>query len=88
MRQNLRSDDVLSRFGGDEFVIIMPNCTRSNAAERLATIRENIKKYNSNFSFSAGIADSNEALTLDALISMADERMYKEKMEKRRNETS
>lgn len=88
VRQNLRSDDVLSRFGGDEFVIIMPNCTRSNAAERLATIRENIKKYNSNFSFSAGIADSNEALTLDALISMADERMYKEKMEKRRNETS
>ncbi len=83
--KNLRSEDCLARFGGDEFIIIMPNCTRDNAFERLNDIRENIKKYNSNFSFSAGISDSNEAFTLDNIISIADKRMYEEKMEKRRN---
>ena len=82
---NLWSEDCLARFGGDEFIIIMPNCTRDNAFERLKDIRENIKKYNSNFSFSAGISDSNEASTLDNIISIADKRMYEEKMEKRRN---
>ena len=41
--KNLRSEDCLARFGGDEFIIIMPNCKRDNAFERLNDIRENIK---------------------------------------------
>ncbi len=83
--QNLRTEDFLSRFGGDEFIIIMPNCTRFDAVSRINTIRKNIKKFNDNFSFSAGISDSNEASTLDNIISIADKRMYEEKMEKRRS---
>ena len=80
----LRADDVLARFGGDEFIIIMPNCNRANATQRLNSIRENIEKNNNSFAFSAGIADSNEGSKLDTLISIADKRMYKEKIEKRK----
>lgn len=79
----LRTDDVLARFGGDEFIIIMPNCNRINATERLNSIKKNIEKNDNIFSFSSGVVDSNEASTLDTLISIADERMYKEKIQKR-----
>ena len=71
---NLRADDIISRFGGDEFILLLNGCTCEDARTRLNDIRNNIK-----FPFSAGISDSTETKTLDALISSADKRMYLEK---------
>lgn len=88
MSKHINSKDVLARFGGDEFILIMPECNCSDAFSRLNKIKNFLQNDEQNFPFSSGIVDSTEANTLDELISLADKRMYKEKMEKRRNETS
>lgn len=82
----IRSEDVLSRFGGDEFILLMPNCSKENATQRINDIKQKIKASYNKFSFSAGISDSNEAIKLEEMLSIADKRMYKEKLESRRNE--
>ena len=35
----LRKSDIFARVGGDEFVVILPNCTRDTAEKRLDSIR-------------------------------------------------
>lgn len=56
----LRRTDVLSRFGGDEFLIIMPNCTKENAfnvAEKVrCAISSNIVDDLGSITASIGIA--------------------------------
>ena len=45
MRQNIRDIDVLARFGGDEFAIILPYTQKENAAaiaERIRLAIENV----------------------------------------------
>ena len=74
----LRADDIISRFGGDEFILILNGCTREDAKIRLNDIKNNI-----NFPFSMGISDTTETKTLDSLISLADKRMYLEKQKGR-----
>jgi diguanylate cyclase (GGDEF)-like protein len=83
------------RFGGDEFIIILPNCTK----EKAVLIQERIKKQinidkdkTKNMSLSIGIADTSEIgiphdidnidlikVFLNELISLAEKRMFKDK---------
>lgn len=83
------------RFGGDEFVIILPNCTK----EKALLIRDRIKQQicidrdlTRNMSLSIGISDTNDAelpvnidaanaaeVFLNQLISIAEKRMYDDK---------
>ena len=90
IQKKLRSFDLLGRYGGEEFIIIMVNCVKENALKRvesiLEEIRETIFEYNSNqikFTFTAGIADSNDfdfnSIALDKLLDTADKRLYKGK---------
>lgn len=39
-----RSSDIISRYGGEEFLIVMPNTAREAAMEATGRIRESIKK--------------------------------------------
>ena len=41
--EDLRKTDVLARFGGDEFVLLMPECTIDRAESMLARMRENFR---------------------------------------------
>ena len=41
----LRRSDVLARWGGDEFVILLPNATRDNAVTMLERIRKSIEEH-------------------------------------------
>lgn len=83
-RAELRSSDILGRFGGDEFVVLMPQSdSRSvyEAAERLrAAIETGSKSADSEcpaFTVSIGVAtDSTTTLELPELIQSADSALY------------
>lgn len=79
MQGQIRQDDILARFGGDEFILIFPKCNKEHAEKRIADIQLYIQSISKQFRFAAGCADTTEKEELDALIALADQRMYQKK---------
>jgi two-component system cell cycle response regulator len=86
-----RNEDLLCRFGGEEFVLLLPYTTLEQAAMFADRVREAIaskpiEHYGKNISvtFSAGVASFPSGDTLEALLRRADQAMYRAK-EKGRN---
>ncbi len=88
-RQNLRKSDLLMRYGGDEFVVIMPETGEAQAEIAVRKLKECVentsvflseaKQYIS-FSISAGIAQCDERISgPDELFRTADARLYEDK---------
>ncbi|SDQ79591.1 GGDEF domain-containing protein [Virgibacillus salinus] len=76
--------DSVFRFGGDEFVIIAPNCNEENAEEIGMRLNSEISKFNSKVSLSYGIinlplVEQPEKLNIEHYLKIADDRMYKYK---------
>lgn len=78
-----REDDVLFRFGGEEFVLIMPGATAAVARARIDEIGERWRRHPENASatsFSAGIAECPaHAATVQELLRAADGALYQAK---------
>ncbi len=79
----LRKQDLVSRWGGEEFLIILPKASIQNAqllAERLRTEISNTEFKDANISvnltISTGIAHSDQADTMDTLLKKADDALY------------
>ena len=84
VRNLIRADDLLFRWGGDEFVAIMPNMAREAIAARFAKLDEVMigrseKGFEIPFQVSWGVADFGPDRTLDEAIKLADARMYESK---------
>ncbi len=78
IKNNLRKDDLIIRYGGEEFLVFMPNTTKEEAYIVLHKIKNSLQIVDGiKFTFSAGIA--NEGETLAEMIKKADERLYKAK---------
>lgn len=86
--KHLRKNDIIGRYGGEEFVILTPETTLGNAvslAEKLLSVVVGSLFLTKNgsikgVSFSAGVSSYPEhGKTLDELISKADEAMYEVK---------
>ncbi len=80
----VRVTDKLARWGGDEFVILLPHTNRQQAFEMAERIRKNISAKNliegENITCSFGMAVMNGSIKDgDSLISAADEALYKAK---------
>ena len=74
----VRKSDAVIRYGGEEFIIFMPNTTKHEAMAVVYKIRKTIKECcGVNYTFSCGIADEGE--TLAEMIKLADNRLYKAK---------
>lgn len=87
--KHLRKADFLGRVGGDEFIILMPDCTKETASKRIQEIRQNLEQRNesgeSMFRFSYGVATSMEdKKDIELLISEADHAMYQDKIQRHR----
>ena len=84
IKNNIRKNDILIRYGGEEFLIFMPNTSKNEAyivLNKLKNILKNDENKILNFTFSGGIADEGE--TLSEMIKLADDRLYQAKKEGR-----
>ncbi len=87
-----RDSDVIGRMGGDEFVILMIDAAESDVADMQARLQSNVDAHNLQvergyaLAFSLGIirVDSDSVITMEALLSQADEAMYKHKQSRKR----
>ena len=77
----LRSSDLLGRWGGEEFLLVLPKSSVEEASAVADRVRQAIAASESNpkFTFSAGIACADESRVhydLEELLSVADQRLY------------
>jgi diguanylate cyclase (GGDEF)-like protein/PAS domain S-box-containing protein len=80
LKSCLRSEDILARIGGDEFVILLPQTSQIELMNILARLKTEIKNQgNPLFNLSIGWAIGEKGCSLDNLMQQADARMYKEK---------
>lgn len=83
--KGLRTEDILARWGGDEFIIIFTNIFSEKHVEKLSKrLARSVEEYSINqdtpTSISYGLAISKtHGETLDDLIGFADQMMYKQK---------
>ena len=82
-RRYSRDVDTIGRFGGEEFVAILPNTDKEGAYKFAEKLREIIsktkfmyKKTRINVTVSAGVASRDEVNSSEELIKKADERLY------------
>ena len=87
IKQNIRVTDLVARYGGDEFIIMLvdiPNAKVLTIAQRIRSSIEE-KKFTTpegktfNTNISIGIAESYNDSTLETLIKKADQALYKSK---------
>ena len=92
MRESVRAEDVVARFGGDEFVLLLPRTGLLPAQALVSRIESRLREETYHWagrdhplpSVSFGIAwFPEDGRTDDALIAAADERMYEDKMRSR-----
>jgi len=85
MTRSIRANDILVRFGGEEFAIIMPQIPKSEAFHVAERVRENIKNLiqqrwkrfpRERMTISIGIAMYPECSDIEDLIREADKALY------------
>lgn len=87
MRGSFRNSDVFARIGGDEFVVLLTNCSMERTGEIIAKFRRSIATYNEEagleyeISFSEGIVsvEPDSVPSIEELLNRADVLMYKNK---------
>jgi diguanylate cyclase (GGDEF)-like protein len=72
LRANLRSYDVIVRYGGDEFLCVMPSFTRSAAEDRMKKIADVLSAARTRHSITFGLAEYEAGDGLETLVSRAD----------------
>jgi diguanylate cyclase (GGDEF)-like protein len=85
LRASLRRSDVIARFGGDEFMIVLPGTTLQRGLEKFEEIRVDIglrevnlpRDARAKLTISVGVAAWGiDGTTVSALLDVADDRLY------------
>lgn len=92
IRSVVRAEDLLFRWGGDEFLVILPHVNLEESRWRFQKLDDVLKKtplpgvaQPVNITLSVGIAPFSSSNSLEKAIDEADERMYSRKNEKKEN---
>lgn len=87
INEDIRSYDILGRYGGEEFILVLPDTSKEDAKKLVKRILDKVKDkvflYEGNeinLRFSTGIVDSSEInmkeINTKLLIGIADDRLY------------
>jgi len=81
IQQNIRSADVVARWGGDEFVLALPGCSANSASQVTRKISLALKNSSQQprATFSAGIAELKMVESFQELFERADKALYEAK---------
>jgi diguanylate cyclase (GGDEF)-like protein len=86
IRAVIRADDLLFRWGGDEFLILLIGLSEGEARERLDDLNQSLKQMTItgvsepvDISVTVGYAPFESAASLDEVIALADTAMYRRK---------
>ena len=88
MKESLRDGDTCCRVGGDEFMLILPNCSHSACLELMERLAHHSRPAQDDFPvslrLSMGAATTGEKhVTVGGLCELADQRMYQDKVSRR-----
>lgn len=86
VEDTIRMYDTIGRFGGEEFIVVLPGANQADAFAVAERIRIKINERTASvngvgipFTVSQGLATCNGELTMDELIAKADEALYRAK---------
>jgi len=78
--QNIRQEDLLARWGGEEFMILMPQTALKSAFDLAERLRKNIEKYEfskvGKVTVSLGLAEFSSEDDIESFIKWADDALY------------
>lgn len=86
LKQQLRKTDIIGRYGGEEFLLILPDCNKEQAFGLVEQLRQSFASLPFSFdyqnfhcTFSAGISQAKATDETDQLIDQADKALYSSK---------
>jgi diguanylate cyclase (GGDEF)-like protein len=86
LKQQLRKTDIIGRYGGEEFLLILPDCNQQQAFGLVEQLRQSFASLPFSFdyqtfhcTFSAGICQATATDQTDQLIDQADKALYASK---------
>lgn len=88
MKKNIRETDSIGRYGGEEFIVLLPETNQMNAALAAEKLRAKISEHDfhniGKVTVSMGVAEmSGRIQSIEELINDADEKLYKAKQQGR-----
>lgn len=93
VKESLRAEDFIFRLSGDEFIIVMQDLKEAEGTKRILKWRKLLeeeekrlkKPYRMSFCYGTTYITAFNTLQVNDLIAQADEKMYGEKLRKRKN---
>lgn len=83
LKKGVRRSDIIARWGGEEFVLMLDDTNAESAQKVAEKLRKNVENYHDDhlprFTISIGVIQGNERESLDSMIKKADIALYKAK---------
>lgn len=79
LRRTFRTSDMILRMGGDEFLVVLPECAKASVDHALARLKGLSVEWEGRrieFSFSAGCAECRAGDTMETVLKRADQDLY------------